>query len=374
MTLSLTDAELLEALARVEPVAELVLDAPADVTDAESAAEEHPIDVLGIGLPDPAPGLPPGPWYIWGDYDPANWEIVDGEPFDRGAATTAFVQTLVAIRWNRYPNQRPETLELDDLVGTVLKKLMNGSTWSDEEAAGLGSDDKSMVWNRWQRGRVTWSSFLAKQVDDRCLWTLREYGFLTRWDRDRVMKLIQVEGRLTETLGREPTDDEIGAAFTPPISAEAARQCRIVRDHFTVRALDDATISSWFGRRSAESDALEGMEREMVQIALSALPPRTARILASAYGHEMRPKEIAAQFGLTPTRIAQLRREGVVKLRDFLYDFRYLSPADQARVAAAMNQAPDQAASDDITSDVDEWARFNLGMAEIARIMDEYQM
>jgi RNA polymerase sigma factor for flagellar operon FliA len=55
-----------------------------------------------------------------------------------------------------------------------------------------------------------------------------------------------------------------------------------------------------------------------VSAALESLPPRLRHVLLARYVHERRGEDIAARLGVTASRISQMQKEAIRRLREVL--------------------------------------------------------
>lgn len=329
------DIDLVEFMEQRAALDEVV---PADVKDGEGAS--HGRDDLRVQwpLPDPDPSVPPGPWYLWGP-DP----LLDGttlpdcsEPFDRGAFTYRFVEDRVRWRWAN-PQQRPESLTALDVTNTIMKKLAQGHTWDDTDAASLEVDDPSMLWMRWEP-RTPWESYLVKQIDDLYNRTLRHYGFLSPADRRSVLKLIQIEETLRLKLGREPSLEEVAEAYGPRTRVKTIVEYRSFRESVRQRCISTVPETGVPLGRSAEREALAKADSHALELAFGLLPPRSHDALMKVILDKEKPRNVAKQMGVTTTRVAELRREASRSVRKFQRLYALLTPAEKTRVDEAIRQ------------------------------------
>src|SRR5581483_9517653 len=170
--------------------------------------------------------------------------------------------------------------------------------------------------------------------------------YATWWIRQAVTRAIADQGRtirvpvhmveqfnrlghataeLQQSLGREPTAEELAAALEIP----AARVREIARSHVQPVSLDlgvgedqDTAIEELLADPDAEvaDDAAIRMDlHDRVAIALNELDPRDRRVLELRYGfgvdHPWTLDEIGVVFGVTRERIRQIEARALRKLR-----------------------------------------------------------
>ena len=145
---------------------------------------------------------------------------------------------------------------------------------------------------------------------------------------DKISKMHRAGTRLQETLGREPTDEELGEELG--IDAFRLGQMRVAA---IPPASLDAPLS--YGDSSTFADTVEDenartpYERfegkattRMLQDIVKTLSPREAGILLARFGLDgARPKtldEVGEQFRVTRERVRQIQNKALGKLRDML--------------------------------------------------------
>jgi RNA polymerase primary sigma factor len=143
---------------------------------------------------------------------------------------------------------------------------------------------------------------------------------------EKLNKVVHVERQLVQSLGREPTPDEI--------AAELQWTARDVKDILRFAQLpvslekpigeeDDSELGDFVEDETALSPfdtASENMRRENVRTVLDALPPREREVLEMRYGlkgHQARTlEEVGRAFGVTRERIRQIENNTLKKLEN----------------------------------------------------------
>jgi RNA polymerase primary sigma factor len=141
---------------------------------------------------------------------------------------------------------------------------------------------------------------------------------------EKLNKVVHVERQLVQSLGREPTPDEIAAELQ-----WTAREVKdILRFAQTPVSLekpigeeDDSELGDFVEDDAAPSPfetASENMRRENVRRVLEALPPREREVIEMRYGlkgHQARTlEEVGRAFGVTRERIRQIENNTLKKL------------------------------------------------------------
>jgi RNA polymerase primary sigma factor len=143
---------------------------------------------------------------------------------------------------------------------------------------------------------------------------------------EKLNKVVHVERQLVQSLGREPTPEEI--------AAELQWTARDVKDILRFAQLpvslekpigeeDDSELGDFVEDETALSPfdtASENIRRENVRTVLEALPPREREVLEMRYGlkgHQARTlEEVGRAFGVTRERIRQIENNTLKKLEN----------------------------------------------------------
>ena len=139
-----------------------------------------------------------------------------------------------------------------------------------------------------------------------------------------ITKVTRVRRELTQSLGRDPSSEEIGL----PLEMTAAKVEEIIafgRDTLSLQSPvgdDEATLGD-FITDSESVDPVAAVEMQMLQSQLSAvlgsLPERSAIVVRMRFGlDDGRPRtldEVGRHLGLTRERIRQIERDTLAELR-----------------------------------------------------------
>ncbi|MBI2205137.1 MAG: sigma-70 family RNA polymerase sigma factor [Candidatus Rokubacteria bacterium] len=144
---------------------------------------------------------------------------------------------------------------------------------------------------------------------------------------DVLNRLASTSHRLTNTMGREPTPEELARRTRTP-AGTIRRILEAARRPLSLETLlgEDGTLGEFLEDRSAHSaeDALLNHDRVVqVERALATLPPRAQSILRLRFGigggDEHTLDEIGRQFGVTRERVRQIEADALAKLRSPLH-------------------------------------------------------
>lgn len=146
---------------------------------------------------------------------------------------------------------------------------------------------------------------------------LRSMDWASRGARHRVRELAATTERLTASLGRRPTREELAEALGTDVETvdrahqDAARRVLSI-DGSTV-AIADLVPDDSLG----PEDALLTTERlRWLRAAVQTLPDRLRRVVEGIFLEDRPVAELAAELGVTQSRISQLRTEALTLLRD----------------------------------------------------------
>jgi RNA polymerase primary sigma factor len=143
---------------------------------------------------------------------------------------------------------------------------------------------------------------------------------------EKLNKVVHVERQLVQSLGREPTPDEIAAElqWTARDVKDIQRFAQLpVSLEKPIGEEDDSELGDFVEDETALSPfdtASENIRRENVRTVLDALPPREREVLEMRYGlkgHQARTlEEVGRAFGVTRERIRQIENNTLKKLEN----------------------------------------------------------
>jgi RNA polymerase primary sigma factor len=143
---------------------------------------------------------------------------------------------------------------------------------------------------------------------------------------EKLNKVVHVERQLVQSLGREPTPDEIASElqWTARDVKDIQRFAQLpVSLEKPIGEEDDSELGDFVEDETALSPfdtASENIRRENVRTVLDALPPREREVLEMRYGlkgHQARTlEEVGRAFGVTRERIRQIENNTLKKLEN----------------------------------------------------------
>ena len=191
----------------------------------------------------------------------------------------------------------------DDLTSAGLAALVQASKSFDAE-----------------RG-VPFARYAATRVRGAILDELRGIDWASRSVRRRARDLDATRAQLASILGRTPTTQEVADAVGMTLDEIAHNNEDIARAQvLSLPGAQDASLDDILPSHGPTPEQLiEHRERLTYLVEAVAELPDRLRIVISDYFLEERPMaEIAAELGVTESRVSQMRAEALVLLRDAL--------------------------------------------------------
>ena len=223
------------------------------------------------------------------------------------------------------------------LVGHVVRETMMrvpGHVDRDDlTSAGLVALVKAGQSYDPERG-VPFARYAATRIRGAVLDELRAVDWAPRSVRRRARDLDQARARLGATMGRAADDREVAQALGLSLEEVTANADDLSRAQvMSIDAHPDqgSVADSLVSLAPSPEQALEHRERlAYLGEAILELPERLRAVVEGYFLAERPMAEIAAELGVTESRVSQLRAEAMVLLRDALN-----SQLDPALVPAA---------------------------------------
>ncbi|GAB7003369.1 hypothetical protein JCM18899A_08400 [Nocardioides sp. AN3] len=210
------------------------------------------------------------------------------------------------------------------LVGHIVRETMgrvpSHVVRDDLTSAGLTALVQAAQAYDPERG-VPFERYAATRIRGAVLDELRSVDWASRSVRRRARDLEETRTHLSHALGRTPTLAEVATALGMSVEEVVANDDDVNRAQ--VLSLQAATASSLDellpARAPSPEQIVEHHEKLTYLVEAVAELPERLRIVVQDYFFAERPMtEIAAELGVTDSRISQMRAEALVLLRDAL--------------------------------------------------------
>ena len=170
----------------------------------------------------------------------------------------------------------------------------------------------------------TFEAYAVMRIRGAVLDELRRLDSLPRTARAKARSLQEASSRLEQTLGREPSDDEVSIAMGMNVGDLRRMKSQVRPMNFI--SLDnrvnggdqDADLHEAIPDDTQEAGSDSCQQSELVDILrdkIDQLGARQRRILSMIYFDNMRLSEIAGVFGVTEARVCQIRSQAIANLR-----------------------------------------------------------
>ena len=197
----------------------------------------------------------------------------------------------------------PSHVSRDDLTSAGLAALVQASRSFDTE-----------------RG-VPFARYAATRIRGAILDELRGIDWASRSVRRKARDLDATRSQLAAILGRMPDAEEVAKAAGVTVADIAQNEEDIARAQvLSLQGAQDASLDEILPTAGPTPEQLvEHRERLTYLIeAVAELPDRLRIVISDYFLHERPMSEIAAELGVTESRVSQMRAEALVLLRDAL--------------------------------------------------------
>ncbi|WP_213002255.1 sigma-70 family RNA polymerase sigma factor [Winogradskya consettensis] len=204
------------------------------------------------------------------------------------------------------------------LVRDMLTRIPNHIHRDDLTSAGLHAlVTASRGWDP-NRG-IPFHRFATTRIRGAILDELRSLDWATRSVRSKARTTDTTRQSLTTTLGRTPTNEELAQALGTTTTDLTQRDNDVQRA--TVLSLQGFTTSSADDLVTEAAPGPEDMLIRREQIgylhhAIESLPERLQLVITEYFLKERPMADIAADLGVTESRVSQLRAEALSLLKD----------------------------------------------------------
>ena len=206
------------------------------------------------------------------------------------------------------------------LVREMLTRIPNHIHRDDLTSAGLHAlVTAARGWDP-DRG-IPFHRFATTRIRGAILDELRSLDWATRSVRSKARATDATRQSLTTTLGRTPTADELAQALGTTTTDlhqtdnDVQRATVLSLQGFTTTSADDMVTEPNPG---PEDMLLRREQIGYLHHAIASLPERLQTVITEYFLNERPMAEIAADLGVTESRISQLRAEALSLLKDGL--------------------------------------------------------
>ena len=197
----------------------------------------------------------------------------------------------------------PAHVNRDDLTSAGLAALVQAARSYDAE-----------------RG-VSFSRYASTRVRGAILDELRSVDWASRSVRRRARQVDEVRNSLAAQLGRLPSDGEVASALGVGVDEIAANEEDVSRAVvMSLQGFGEAPIDDMLASHIPGPEQLVEHREKVayVQDAVAELPERLRIVIEGYFYSEQPMAEIAAELGVTESRVSQMRAEALVLLKDAL--------------------------------------------------------
>jgi len=141
---------------------------------------------------------------------------------------------------------------------------------------------------------------------------LRSLDTVSRGDRKLIKQIDKVVNEYLSKYNREPTDEEIADILG--IDIEKVRKARVADEIYTVMPIEEQlNFYDDVSKKVEEDELIEHITR-----ILSKLPQNEQLVIQLYYFEEMSLKEIAEILGVSESRVSQIHKKVIKKIRNEL--------------------------------------------------------
>ena len=204
----------------------------------------------------------------------------------------------------------PANVTFDDLVQAGLIGLLEASRRYDPTSG------------------VPFEAFATPRIRGAMTDELREHDWMSRQKRRDLREVEDAARRLSQRLGRTPTQAEIARELDVPLSevqdtvadADVGRPCIMPADEDS----DADFLEERFASEGPDpsQQCSESQFRRDLAKSIGKLPERERMVMGLYYEQELNLREIAAVMDVTESRVCQIHRQAIERLQDSLSAWR----------------------------------------------------
>ena len=164
---------------------------------------------------------------------------------------------------------------------------------------------------------VPFARYAALRIRGALLDELRSMDWVSRGARQRARRVSNTSDELTSRLGRMPTRAELANALGTTVAEVDAARSDGDRRVLSIEAFDGAIADAVSEPGVGPEESLLVTEKlQHLRAAVSTLPARLRHVVEQLFFHDCPVADLAAQLGVTQSRISQLRTEALALMKD----------------------------------------------------------
>lgn len=165
---------------------------------------------------------------------------------------------------------------------------------------------------------VPFKQWANRRIRGAILDELRSMDWASRGVRKEQKSLAEVEARLTAELGRFPQAAEVAREMGVSVQELAAKRGLGERRLLSLDVDESATQVQDPGQGPDEYVLLRE-QSELLRACVARLPQAQRRVLVGVFFEQLPMKELAAELGVTDSRVSQLKSEAVRAVRVMMH-------------------------------------------------------
>ncbi len=165
---------------------------------------------------------------------------------------------------------------------------------------------------------ASFATYASTRIRGAIVDELRGLDWASRSVRRRAREVEDARGRISATLGRPADDKEVASALGIGTSELAAHREDIARASVvSLQGFDDGAVDELLpAHTTTPADVLEQRERvAYLHDAVAHLPERLRVVVEGYFFRDLPMADLAAELGVSESRISQLRAEAIVLMR-----------------------------------------------------------
>lgn len=164
---------------------------------------------------------------------------------------------------------------------------------------------------------VPFSRYAAIRIRGALVDELRSMDWASRGTRTRVRRMTSVADELTAQLGQAPTREQLAEALGVSVEEVDAARADASRRVLSFDGYDGVLADILPAKAPGPEETVLVDERlNYLRAAVEALPERLRTVVEQVFFAERSVTDVAADLGVTQSRVSQLRAEAMVLLRD----------------------------------------------------------